>query len=251
VLADLDAQLARDRAGLETSARLADVLAERLATLQAQDDDRIVQLVETVGEGLDVEGHVARVHRRDEAAQAVLAALRDLAGAEADQKTAGRAADRSLRAAGFATLVQARGSILDPATVTSLRAAAQSRRDQQQRAQAELADPEVAAAAAAPAQDLGALQAQHTAAREQAAEAAECSSVLAPAWSTSPGWLRRWRRRPRCGGRCVSGPLSPRRWRPLRRDSRPTTCCMSHCPPTFSPPVCSRWWPLPTSICCR
>jgi exonuclease SbcC len=139
----------------------------------------VIQLVEAVGEGLDVEGHVARVHRRDEAAQAMLAALRDLAGAEAEQKTAGRAADRSLRASGFATLAQARGSVLDPATVTSLRAAAQSRRDQQQRAQEELADPEVAAAAAAPAPDLGALEAELTAARDQAAEAAECSSVLA------------------------------------------------------------------------
>jgi len=118
------------------------------------------------------------VHRCDEAAQALLAALRDLAAAEAEQENASAAAHRALAAAGFATLAQVRVSLLEPAAVAALRTAAQSRHDNQRRAQEELADPEVALAAQLPAPHLGALEAQQTAARAKAAAAAECSSVL-------------------------------------------------------------------------
>jgi exonuclease SbcC len=178
VLADLDAQLARDRAGLETSARLADVLAERLATLQAQDDDRIAQLVEAVGEGLDIDGHVVRVHRCDEAAQALLAALRDLAAAEAEQENASAAAHRALAAA--ASRRWHRCGYRSSSRQRSLRCGRPHSRDTttSDGRRRSSPDPEVALAAQLPAPHLDALEAQQTAARAKAAAAAERSSVL-------------------------------------------------------------------------
>jgi exonuclease SbcC len=177
-LEQLDAQLARDRDGLEDTASRCTVLAQRLDTLRSRREDRVAELIEAVGPGLDVEAYVRRTRQRAEAAERLVAALREARAAEAEQADAAAAAVRSSTAAGFVSVEAARAAVLDADTIAALREAAQQRHDRKRRADDELADPEVARAAQQPAPDLPILEAQLADARANAAQAARTTSVL-------------------------------------------------------------------------
>jgi exonuclease SbcC len=177
-LEQLDAQLARDRDGLEDTASRCTVLAQRLDTLRSRREDRVAELIEAVGPGLDVEAYVRRTRQRAEAAERLVAALREARAAEAEQADAAAAAVRSSTAAGFVSVEAARAAVLDADTIAALREAAQQRHDRKRRADDELADPEVARAAQQPAPDLPILEAQLADARADAAQAARSTSVL-------------------------------------------------------------------------
>jgi exonuclease SbcC len=177
-LEQLDAQLTRDREGLEETANRCTVLAERLETLRARRDDRVAELVEAVGPELDVDSYVRCTRDRAEAAETLVASLRETSAAEEEHAVALAAAARSSAAAGFASIEAARTAVLDPVTVTVLHEAAQQRHDRTRRAEDEISDPEVARAAQQPAPDLPILEAQLADARADAAQAVRTASVL-------------------------------------------------------------------------
>jgi exonuclease SbcC len=174
----LEEQLDADRGELETCAGRVSALAERLAGILAHDGDRVAQLVETVGSGLDVDGYVERVRARDGAAQSVVASSRSVLSAEEERAGALSAAEGCAQSAAFQDLTDARAAILGPEEVECLRAAAQRRHDRRQRALGELAEPDVARALQVVAPDLGPMEAELTAARIEAAAAARTASVL-------------------------------------------------------------------------
>jgi exonuclease SbcC len=108
----------------------------------------------------------------------VVASLRSVLIAEHERATALRGAERCLRSAGFEDLADARAASLDAHLVEDLRAAAQSRHDRQQRALAELAEPDLAQALQEEVPDLPLIDAELATARAYAASAARTASVL-------------------------------------------------------------------------